>query len=143
MRVIKLSYRDPEFDSWDDLVNYFENKLPNMIERDRAGKFRCKNNVRWGKPRPGEPLLFTLDSRLVYLALCKLGAQENFDQFKDDYARFFIVDCDTIRRPQSELPLDELEQQLNELTVETYTLRSQGWNEIPDTTTLTSWFNKL
>ena len=143
MRVIKLSHRDPEFDSWDDLVNYFENKLPNMIERDRVGKFRCKNNVRWGKPRPGEPLLFTFDSRLVYLALCKLGAQENFDQFKDDYARFFLIDCDTIRRPQSELSLDELEQQLNELVLDTLTLRSQGWNDIPDTTVLTSWFNKL
>ncbi len=143
MRVIKLSHRDPEFDSWDDLVNYFENKLPNMIERDRVGKFRCKNNVRWGKPRPGEPLLFTFDTRLVYLALCKLGAQENFDQFKDDYARFFVIDCDTIRRPQSELSLDELEQQLNELTLDTLTLRSQGWDDIPDTTTLTSWFNKL
>ena len=143
MRVIKLSHRDPEFDSWDDLVNYFENKLPNMIERDRVGKFRCKNNVRWGKPRPGEPLLFTFDTRLVYLALCKLGAQENFDQFKDDYARFFVIDCDTIRRPQSELSLDELEQQLNELTLDTLTLRSQGWDDIPDTTPLTSWFNKL
>ena len=143
MRVIKLSHRDPEFDSWDDLVNYFENKLPNMIERDRVGKFRCKNNVRWGKPRPGEPLLFTFDTRLVYLALCKLGAQENFDQFKEDYARFFVIDCDTIRRPQSELSLDELEQQLNELTLDTLTLRSQGWNDIPDTTTLTSWFNQL
>ena len=143
MRVIKLSPRDPEYDSWDELVDFFENKLPNMIERDRVGKFRCKNNVRWGKPRPGEPLLFTFDTRLVYLALCKLGAQENFDQFKDDYARFFVIDCDTIRRPQSELSLDELEQQLNELTLDTLTLRSQGWNDIPDTTTLTSWFNKL
>ncbi len=143
MRVVKLSNRDPEFDSWDDVVNYFENKLPNMIDRDRVGKFRCKGNVRWGKPGRGEPLLFTFETRLVYLAISNSGAQENFDQYKDDYSRFFIIDCNTIKRPKSELSLDELEQQLNELTEGTHTLRTQGWNDIPDSTDLTSWFYQL
>ena len=130
MRFIKLSTNPPTgFATLDDVRRFF---LADIRQSNPPGKFRVTpGRITQGGLEPGEALVFTYQTRVVFTARAGSGLVPNEDEQRQTYPKYFVVDLATLREADKEL--QDLERQYNEATGTGLNLAvSQGWNTVPD-----------
>jgi hypothetical protein len=127
MRIVKLS--KGEFGTLDDVRRFFFGELR---RRTPPGKFRVTHGrIAEGALKPGEPLVFTYDKRVVFTARAGSGLEPNDDQECAKYPSYFAVDLDSLR--EADTVLRDVQLRYNETSGACVTIAgSQGWNDLPD-----------
>ena len=126
MRIIKLSTK--EFKTLDEVIEWFKNDLPSRIE---PGMCQITHGrIAKDKLNPGEPLLFTFQSRVVFLARTASGLRANYDEYQVRYPYYFLVDMEKVR--QVDIDLQEIENQLHKAGFVKNFVITQGWPFVVD-----------
>jgi hypothetical protein len=128
MRIIKLSDHDKEFPDRASVDTYFANTLPN---RNPVGQFfLTSGRIAHGGIAPGEPLIFSYKTEIVYAARAASGRLPNSQNNNNLYPFYFVVDMATISVAQG--MLSDVEHALAAAGINRNIVRTQGWPIIHD-----------
>ena len=96
MRIIKLSDTDPDMKTVFDVRKYFKKKLQ---ARKLKGQFLLTaTRIKEGGVEPGEKLVFTYRSQLVFSALAASGRIAYEGEEASEYPYYFCIDTSSIRQ---------------------------------------------
>lgn len=137
MRIIKLSDKEPLFQSLRNVVNYFEEDLR---ERKPQGKFRIyKPNpdsspkIGVGGLEEGEKVIFSYKGLIVYTGYVKSGVEKNTDKYREKYPLYFIVNVARLNRI-FDVKLHDLERLIRTIDPEMpHLVKSHAWPIIKET----------
>lgn len=129
MRVVKLS--SDEFPNLESARSFFQSALP---VRSPRGKF-CVTDARIspkGGLAPGDYLVFTHKSRIVFTARSGSRLLPNRGEFRDTHPWYFVVELDTLR--EADIGVGEFESKMIRVGLPPKTIgATQGWSRLPGT----------
>ena len=130
MRIIKLSNKDPDMRTEAYVRKFFENYLPRKASP--AGKFSLpRGRIAEDGLSIGEKLVFSYQSKLVYLGHAASGVAPNTEPGDDGYPLFFLVDAQRIYRARG--TLQDFEDALREKgLLQKNIVKCQGWPTLED-----------
>jgi hypothetical protein len=139
MRIIKLSSKDISFPTRASVATYFEVELPNSSP---VGQFLfTKGRIRKDGIDDGEPIIFSYQSQIAYIAKASSGRVANLGGERQTYPFYFLVDTSTIAPAQGNLA--DVETKLGGLGIHKNIVRTRGWPQIPDSDEVNRIWNGL
>jgi hypothetical protein len=136
MRIIKLSNKDYEMRTKQDVQYFFEKGLRHKSSpgRFKFTKGRIAKKYRFPKD---EKLVFTYQAKLVYLGYAVSGVDYNTDSDKNIYPLCFLVDVKRIYRAK-DIRLKDFADALGEKILEGKNIfTGAGWPILKDSPKLT------
>jgi hypothetical protein len=130
MRIIKLSSKDPAMRTEADVREFFEDYLPH--EASPPGRFQLtRGRIAEDGLSIGEKLVFSYQSKLVYLGHAASGVAPNAEPDNGESPSFFLVDAQRIYRARG--TLRDFEDALREKgLLQKNIVKSQGWPTLED-----------
>jgi hypothetical protein len=123
MRLVKLS--TDEFPEDHDLIAYFRDVLP---ARNPPGLFFLGHQIGGDALEPGETLLFCYRGNIRYVAKAETGRMDSPPAKQDAYPHCFVINLQSVRA--TELPLAEVERELQEKAALTKSMQGRAWTKI-------------
>jgi len=130
MRIIKLSPSDEDMKDLEKVQDYFERKLQ---RRKPRGQFLLtKGRISKKGISPGEMIIFSYNTEIVYLALSDSDRQDTTGPESIKYPHYFCIDTETIVKGRG--TLSNLEHRLNQHDGSNKNIvHTQGWPKFKDT----------
>jgi hypothetical protein len=134
MRIIKLSDKDQDMRDEKAVQSFFENYLP--YKACPRGRFEItRGRIAKDGLSISEKLVFTYQSKLVYLGYAASEVARNTEPNNDTYPSFFLVDVQRIYPAQG--TMQNFEETLRDKgLLKKNILNSQGWPRIEDSSEL-------
>ena len=130
MRVVKLSPADPDMRTEKDVRRFFKKYLPH--EASPLGRFLLtRGRIAEDGLSIGEKLVFSYQTKLVYLGHAASGTAPNSNPAEGEYASFFLVDVERIYPASG--TLQEFEDAVREKGLyQKNIVKTQGWPRLED-----------
>lgn len=127
MRIIKLS--KDEFPTLDRVRDFFWDEIRQLTP---PGKFEVTHRrIAQDGLAPGEHLVFTYQTRVVFTARAESDLRPNDDEEQQKYPSYFLVNLATLR--EADKDLHDVERWYNDATDDGVKLvGNQGWNILLD-----------
>lgn len=128
MRIIKLSSKDIAFPDRASVDTYFRVGLPNSSP---VGQFLfTKGRIRKDGIDDGEPIIFSYQSQITYIAKASSSRLVNSGSDRQTYPFYFLVDTSTIAPAQGNLA--DVEAKLGAIGIHKNIVHTRGWPQVPD-----------